>query len=84
MPEVMMRYETTTNLDSAEALAAAERFFAGDYGIAARTRGPQMIAFEGGGGHVVISITTEQPTTLEIETREWDRAVVEFMDKLPR
>jgi hypothetical protein len=82
--EVTMRYETTTRLDSAEALAAAERFFAGKFGIAVRTRGPQMIGFAGGGGHVVISVAGERPTILEVETREWDTAVVEFMGKLPR
>jgi len=82
--EVTMRYETTTKLASDEALTAAERFFAGKFGLAVRTRGPQMIGFEGGGGHVAISVAGERPTTLEIETREWDAAVTEFMGKLPR
>jgi hypothetical protein len=82
--EVAMRYETTTKLASDKALAAAERFFAGEYGLAVGTRGPHMIGFEGGGGHVTISVAGERPTTLEIETREWDTAVVEFMGKLPR
>ena len=79
-----MRYETTTKLAPDAALAAAERFFAGEFGLAVRTRGPQLIEFEGGGGHVAISITSERPTTLDLATREWDGAVTEFMGKLPR
>lgn len=79
-----MRYETTTKLAPDEALATAERFFAGAFGLAVRTRGPQMIGFAGGGGHVTISVVGEHPTTLELETREWDAAVMEFMGKLPR
>ena len=79
-----MRYETTTNLDPEEALDAAERFFAGQFGLTVRARGPQTIGFEGGGGHVVVSITGERPTTLDIESREWDGQVVQFMGKLPR
>jgi len=79
-----MRYETTTKLAPDEALRAAERFFAGAFGLAVRTRGPQMIGFAGGGGHVSISVAGERPTTLELETREWDAAVVTFMGKLPR
>ena len=79
-----MRYETTTRLASEEALTAAERFFGGEFGLAVGRRGPKEIGFEGGGGHVLVSITGEHPTTLEIETREWDAPVTQFMAKLPR
>jgi len=79
-----MRYETTTRLAPEGALAAAERFFGGEFGLAVGRRGPQEIGFEGGGGHVLVSITGEHPTTLEIETREWDTPVTQFIAKLPR
>jgi hypothetical protein len=79
-----MRYETTTTLAPAAALAAAERFFAGGFGLEVRLRGPQMLGLEGGGGHVAVSILGEHPTTLEIETREWDTPVIEFIADLPR
>jgi hypothetical protein len=79
-----MRYETTTTLAPDAALAAAEQFFAGAFGLAVRLRSSQAIGFEGGGGHVVISIVGERPTTLEIETREWDTPVTDFIKDLPR
>jgi hypothetical protein len=79
-----MRYETSTTLAPDAALAAAEQFFSGEFGLAIRQRGPQVIGFEGGGGFVLISITGEHPTTLEIETREWDRQVTRFIERLPR
>jgi hypothetical protein len=79
-----MRYETTTSLAPDAALAAAERFFAGGFGLAVRLCGPQTLGLEGGGGHVAVSILGEHPTTLEIETREWDTPVTEFIEDLPR
>src|SRR5262245_1935466 len=50
--EQLMRYETTTTLAPDAALAAAERFFAGGFGLEVRLRGPQTLGLEGGGGHV--------------------------------
>src|SRR5688500_6057497 len=82
--EGKMRYETTTTAAPDEALDAAERFFAGEFGLSVTKRGPQMIGFEGAGGHVSVEVEGEQPTTLGIETREWDAAVEEVMGKLPR
>jgi hypothetical protein len=79
-----MRYETTTKLDPDEALAAAERFFGGRLGLTVQSRGGREIRFEGGGGHVAVSVIGERPTTLELETREWDRQVTQFMGDLPR
>jgi len=79
-----MRYETTTRLAPAEALGAAERFFGGEFGLLVQRRGQQELGFEGGGGHVLVGITSEQPTTLEIETREWDTPVRQFIENLPR
>ncbi len=79
-----MLYETTTKLASDEALARAEQFFAGDLGLTVHQRGAGELRFEGGGGHVAVRITGENPTTLELETREWDNSVREFMLKLPR
>jgi hypothetical protein len=79
-----MRYETTTRLAPDAALAAAERFFVGGFGLEVRLRGPQTLRLEGGGGHVAVTILSEHPTTLEIETREWDTPVTEFIEDLPR
>jgi hypothetical protein len=68
--EIMMRYETMTELTPANALAAAEQFFSGEIGLAVGRRGSQELGFEGDGGHVLVSVTGEHPTILEIETRE--------------
>jgi hypothetical protein len=35
--------------------------------------------FKGGGGYVAITAQPGDKTTLELETREWDRAVRQFM-----
>ena len=79
-----MRYETMTTLAPEEALAAAEQFFAGELGLTIERQRSQEISFVGGGGHVLVSIIRERPTTLEIETREWDTPVTTFVGKLPR
>lgn len=79
-----MLYETTTTLDATEALVHVETFFAGEYGLDMLTRSGREIAFQGGGGHVVARIVREHPTTLELETREWDAAVRSFLAQLPR
>ena len=79
-----MRYETATTLEPDQALAAAERFFSGQFGLATRRLGPRAIGFEGGGGHVVVAVKGEQPTTLDLRTREWDAPVQEFVQQLPR
>jgi hypothetical protein len=78
-----MRYETTTSLAPGAALLAAEEYFVGELGLTERIRSPKTIEFEGG-GHVVINILGERPTTLEIETRDWDAPTTEFIHRLPR
>jgi hypothetical protein len=42
------------------------------------------LVFQGGGGHVAIQAQPGQKTTLDIETREWDFAVREFMAQVSR
>lgn len=79
-----MRYETKTRLPVREALERAEQYFGGEYGLNIQERQREKVRFEGGGGYVQVSVVSEQPTTLEIETREWDRPVEFFMEKLPR
>jgi hypothetical protein len=79
-----MRYETMTRLAPAEALAAAERLFRDEYGLRVRAETPRSRSFEGGGGYVAVAVVAEHPTTLEIETREWDALVAAFIKSLPR
>jgi hypothetical protein len=38
--------------------------------------------FEGGGGHVSVRAITDETTTVNLETREWDYHVKQFMRQL--
>jgi hypothetical protein len=75
-----MRYEVTTLLTPDEALARAITYF-GPEGmrLAVTTQTPRGVVFQGGGGHVMITVQPGAETTLELETREWDYAVQQFM-----
>jgi hypothetical protein len=50
--------------------------------IAAQTY--RSVVFQGGGGHVMVTIQPGGETTLELETREWDYAVQQFMAEVSR
>jgi len=75
-----MRYEATTALSPQAAIAYAKNYF-----------GPQGVGLEVidehetsvtlmGGGHVsVVACSSEKKTILELETREWDYPVRQFM-----
>jgi hypothetical protein len=78
-----MRYEVTTRLTPHEALEQATAFFGpGGVGLHALVQTPQRLMFQGGGGHVAITVHSGAPTTLELETREWDAAVQRFMGQV--
>ena len=79
-----MRYHVTTKLSSREAIAYAKDHF-GPHGVGLDVldEGETCVTFEGGGGHVsVVACAGEKKTTLELETREWDYAVRQFMHKV--
>jgi len=38
--------------------------------------------FEGGGGHVKVSLVTNNGANIEIESREWEYQAKEFLEKL--
>jgi hypothetical protein len=48
-------------------------------GLAVTTQTHRSVVFQGGGGHVMITVQPGAETTLELETREWDYAVQQFM-----
>jgi hypothetical protein len=81
-----MRYEVRTRLTPDEAFAQAlVHFGRHGTGLQLTTRTPQSLVFQGGGGHVALSVvTTGPPTTIELETREWDYAVQQFMAQVTR
>ena len=76
-----MRYQVTTKLSSQDALNQAKHYF-GTQGVGLELIDEQetCVTLAGGGGHVsVLACTGENNTTLELETREWDYAVRQFM-----
>jgi hypothetical protein len=79
-----VRYGTETKLSTSEVLErAAEYFGQGGLGLEVTSRDDCCISLEGGGGHVTITVTGGDSTSVDLETREWDYRVKKFIeDKL--
>ncbi len=80
----MPRYSVKTKLSPEESIEKASAFFGeGGLGLEGSEQGPCCMAFEGGGGHVMVTASAEDnETTVELETREWDYHVKRFMRKI--
>jgi hypothetical protein len=80
-----MRYQVTTIYTPREALEQALADF-GPSGLGLQLTSQQNlgIVFQGGGGHIAVTAQPGAKTTLEIETREWDAAVKQFMARVQR
>jgi hypothetical protein len=79
-----MRYEVTTALTPQEVFERASAHFGHQgFGLDMTSRDERCLMFEGGGGYVAITSQTGEKTTVELETREWDYAVQQFMKQLP-
>jgi hypothetical protein len=75
-----LRYEVTTKLTPQEALERAIAYFGGGgQGLEVTHQDDLSLVFEGGGGYVAVTAQPGTTATLEFETREWDRAVRQFM-----
>jgi hypothetical protein len=80
-----MRYQVSTTLTPHEALdRAIAHFGPGGQGLVLTSRPLLGLVFQGGGGHVAITVQPGAETTLELETREWDYAVQQFMAQVSR
>jgi len=80
----MARYSVETRDNPDQILRKAEAFF-GDAGLGLEVveRGSCCVSFEGGGGHVSVTVVEEDRKTLvDLETREWDYQVRGFMKGL--
>jgi hypothetical protein len=79
-----MRYQVTTKLSPQEALQRAlTHFGVQGVGLQPVDQTDTCVTFEGGGGHVsVMACRAEKHTSLDIETREWDYAVRQFMQQV--
>jgi hypothetical protein len=79
-----MRYEVTTKLSPQAAIARAKDYFGPQgVGLDIADEHDLDVTFLGGGGHVsVVACAGEKKTTLELETREWDYPVRQFMSEV--
>ncbi|MGE3541241.1 MAG: hypothetical protein AB7N91_27885 [Candidatus Tectimicrobiota bacterium] len=79
-----MRYEVATTLAPQEAITAAKDYFGSQgIGLDIIAEGDLCVTLQGGGGHVsVVARPGAKSTTLELETREWDYPVRQFMHKV--
>jgi len=80
----MARYSVETKLSAEEIMEKAAGFFGeGGLGLDSVERNPCCVSFEGGGGHVTVTVTEgEKKSMLELETREWDYQVKQFMREI--
>jgi hypothetical protein len=78
-----LRYEVNTKLTPQEALEQAINFFGhSGQGLEITRKGDFSLVFLGGGGYVAITALPGYKTTIDLETREWDWAVRQFMEKV--
>jgi hypothetical protein len=67
-------------LSPQEAFAQALTYFGrGGQGLELTSKDDFSLVFHGGGGYVAVTVQPGAKTTLDIETREWDYAVRQFM-----
>jgi hypothetical protein len=78
-----MRYEVSTALTPQEVFERASAHFGPQgFGLEITSHDESCLVFEGGGGYVAITPHPGDKTTVELETREWDRAVEQFMKQV--
>ncbi|MBM3224722.1 MAG: hypothetical protein FJZ47_13080 [Candidatus Tectomicrobia bacterium] len=80
-----MRYEVHTELTPREALERALADFGPQgLGLTVLSKANLSLVLQGGGGHIAITVQPGAPTVIELETREWDYAVQQYMALVAR
>ncbi len=80
-----MRYEVITSRTPEEVIEDAIHYFGpGSTGLELTSQTSQGVVLQGGGGYVAIQIQPGTHTTVDIETREWDYPVQQFMARVGR
>ncbi len=79
-----MRYSVETKLTPEKVVEEARSYFINSFGLRISSDEENKLCLEGGGGYVTILVCPGAKTSVEIETREWDRAVKEFMERIHR
>jgi len=80
----MLKMSAKTKLSPEEVIRRAIAFFGpGGYGLAVKDESASYVCFEGGGGGVEVSASTEgKRASVELVSREWDYQVKEFLGKI--
>lgn len=80
----MLKISTKSKLNPQEAIKRAVEFFGpGGYGLIIKQQTDECAYFEGGGGGIdVIACAEKKGSTVDIESREWDLQVKEFIGKI--
>ena len=80
----MLKIATKTKMSPEEAIKRAVEFFGpGGYELEVKEQKPDCASFEGGGGGVEVTACSEEKgTSVELESREWDYQVKEFIGKI--
>ena len=80
----MLKIATKTKLSPEEAIKRAVKFFgSGGYGLNVVEQSTDCASFKrGGGGGQVTACVEGKQTSVELESREWDFQVKEFIGKI--
>ena len=82
----MIRMEKQTLAAPQQVIDQAVAFFGpGGFGLEVKECSPYCTRFEGGGGYVDINVTDcedEPGSEVEIEGREWERQIREFLAEI--
>ena len=80
----MLRVSRETKLSAEEIISLASDFFGKKgAGLEEESRNECCISFEGDGGVVIVSVGEgDGKSSVDIETREWEYQVKEFLGKL--
>ncbi|HQN75510.1 MAG TPA: hypothetical protein PLQ92_02040 [Methanomassiliicoccales archaeon] len=76
-----MRYGATTRLSPERALEKAQEYF-GKLELALQERSDRHALFSNVAGHVLVTVTAENGTELDIETIGYDSQVKTFLQRI--
>ena len=80
-----MRQIVKTLLTAEQSIERAIAYFGpGGEGLAITSQRKRTLRLEGNGGRVTLTVKSDSPTLLELETHVWEDTVKRFIDQLPQ